>query len=120
MKKSAVIIVLVLATISTLSADDELFKAFKLSYNVSSFLDYQTTFHASRLLRFEERNVITQLYWRSPSTFCAFKSLETIAMNKLFNFVYKQNKTVGIIVVVIFAVVRIFTVFENSKVMEIR
>ena len=83
MRKAILITVLALVIVPGLSADDEVFKVFKLSYNVAAFADFSTTLHASRSLKYIEMNPITKLYWREPSAFCVFKFAETIALNEL-------------------------------------
>ena len=85
-----------------------------------SFLDYQTTFHASRSPMFQEQDIITRLYWRTPPAFCAFKSVEMIAQNWLFDTIYRWSRPIAYITVALFALMRIVAFRENMKVMGVR
>lgn len=96
------------------------FRMLKFLHFSCSFMDYQTTLHAGRLPRFQEQNKITALYWRTPPAFCAFKSVEVIVQNWVFDRLYKWSKPVAYITVIAFAVVRIVAFRNNVKVMGVR
>jgi len=93
--------------------EDPGFKALRLSYTAAACLDYWTTFSVSQDLRFKELNKITNLYWRSPSLFCGIKTLELYLADRFFDFVYKKNKVLGVITVVVFTVFRVMAVKDN-------
>ena len=96
------------------------FNLAKFVHFSASCFDYQTTFHCSHYQKFSELNPITKLYWRSPPAFCAFKSVEMIAQNWLFDTIYKWSKPAAYITVVLFAIVRIVAFRNNVRVMGVR
>ena len=119
MRKSAVFLgLIILLSGIVVSADDAPFRFAKFLHFSCSMLDYQTTLHASRSMRFEESDIITKLYWRSPPAFCAFKTVEIMAQNWLFNQIYKWSKPVAYITVVVFAIVRIIAFKQNLRVIR--
>ena len=120
MKKVTTILALTLLLSCFAYADDTPFRIAKFFHFSCSFIDYQTTLHASRSLRFDELNPITNLYWRTPPAFCAFKSVEIICQNWLFDTIYGWSKPIAYITVVLFAIVRIVAFRNNARVMGVR
>ena len=96
------------------------FRVVKFVHFSASCFDYQMTFHASHFPRYQEQNKLTALYWRTPSAFCALKSVEMICQNWLFDTIYGWSKPVAYITVVLFTVVRIIAFRGNMKVMGVR
>ena len=120
MKIVTTILALTLILSCPAMADDAPFRIAKFIHFSCSFADYATTHHASRSPLFEEQDIITQLYWRSPPAFCAFKSVEIICQNWLFDTIYKKNKFLGYVTILAFTVVRFLAFRGNMRVMGVR
>ena len=98
--------------------EDVPFKICLLTHHTLALGDYWTTFAASRDGRFQEENRITSLYWRSPPAFCAIKAVEIIVFDKLFRFIYKKSKLLGILSVAVFAAFRYIAFRDNLQVIR--
>ncbi|MFX0198975.1 MAG: hypothetical protein ACFFCW_22870 [Candidatus Hodarchaeota archaeon] len=103
---------------SPLFSEDKAFDAFKLTYHAGAFLDYGTTFYASRFPEFQEEDAITRLYWRSPPAFCAFKAVETLILDKFFTWIHSKSKILGYLTVAVFAIARFIAFKENLEVIR--
>jgi len=112
------VILIVLLFCGPICAEDGVFKGLRLAYVGVSFLDWQTTYHASRFPWYEERNVFTRAYWRSPGAFCAFKAVEVVVLDGFFRWVYRKSRVLGCVTVMVFAVFRYMAARDNLAVLR--
>lgn len=111
-----IIVVFIILSAANVYAQDEKFRIAILAHNFVAFGDYATTYFASGFTEFEESNIITRLYWRSPPAFCAIKAIEVYAFDQLFKFVYRKSKILGYALVCVCTIVRCVALKDNIRI----
>lgn len=112
--KKILILVLLLALTSSITASDSLFKTFQLSYVAGNYLDWGLTRY-SLSIGFTEVGPIARLYMEEPALSFAIYTGVNILTYKLTSILYKQNKTLGWITIIALNCVKAFVLYHNMR-----
>ena len=112
--KAITIFVLMLMLVTSISASDNTFKKFQLSYVVLDFVDVsQTLYGLSK--RYKEANPLARWYIKSPPLTLAIHVALDFAIIKLSNTLYKRNEKLGVIVIIGLNLIKGYIVYQNLK-----
>ena len=110
-----IIILFILFSIN-LFADDDLFKAFQLSYIFLDSIDISSTLYGVKL-GLTETNPFGKLYIKDPLLTYAIHFVLDIAIIKFTDIIYKGNKRFSWVIIVGLNLIKSYVVYRNFKIL---
>ena len=118
MIKRAVLFIFILLILFSINlfADDDLFKTFQLSYVALDYVDVSLTLYGIEL-GLTEMNPLAKWYIKNPPLTIAVHFVLDIAIIKLTNVLFKENKRLSWVVIIGLNLIKGYIIYRNIKIL---